>query len=131
MRYYTIILLLFSCALWGQEKRTPLVLARIFGSHCPDTLTNPMNKKLIYTIEKKDNNETFITAYKSGKKKWSTYVDNLFGDNNPNVQCIDLYNIDGIYRIRVFNSYSYTGNKKAYHIDLSLKNGKLIDGFTK
>lgn len=102
---------------------------RIFGSHCPDSLTNPLDRKRTYVLTP-GHKGTVITAYKSGKKKWAYQISDLLqaGDNTLNIDCVDFYQPDKKLVMRLFlDNYISLGTRRIYHIDIDPENGKLID----
>ena len=127
-KYFFILLFLFAGQIFGQKADT-VKFDRIFGTHCPDSITNPLDKGRQYALKWKDH-ERFITAYKSKKEKWSYSIGDLvyLGDNNINIKCIEFYEINKKMVIRLFlDSSILRGDKQIYHVDIDPKSGKPID----
>jgi hypothetical protein len=98
----------------------------IFSHHCPDTLRDLQNSRKTYVLTINKEGDAFVTAYKGHRKKWSEYVNNLFGDNYVEVNCIEFYKLNDVVVIRVFGSTWYEGKETEHHRNISLKDGKWI-----
>ena len=91
----------------------------IFGcSCCADTLNDCVDKSRLYILS---DNETTLTAYKSGKKKWTTTVQEVFGTNNAKINCMEFYEVEEKIVLRLFSDVT-----QAVRVDIDPKNGHLL-----
>jgi hypothetical protein len=127
-RTFFILLVLSFGQILGQKADTAK-FDKIFGTNCPDSISHPTDKLKTYIIQWKDH-ESYITSYKSKKKKWSVKIDDLVyvGDNYINIKCIEFYEVNKKLVLRLFlDTYLKRDAKLIYHLDIDPKNGKLVD----
>ena len=88
----------------------------VFGcSCCADTLKDHVDKSWVYILT---DNEMTLTAYKSGKKKWATTAQEVFGTNDRKINCMEFYEVKKKIVLRLF-----TSEINQVRVDINPKNG--------
>ena len=95
-----LILLTISFGQLFSQKADTLKFDRIFGcSCCSDTIKNLVNKHWVYILT---DNKSNLTAYKSGKVKWTKSTNHIWGDNNATFDCVEFYEVNKKVVLRVY-----------------------------
>jgi len=118
----TKLLFILFTLLVGQifaQKADTSKVGFIFGcSCCADTLKDNTDKSWLYILS---DNEMTLTAYKSGKKKWATTAEKVFGTNNRKINCMEFYEVKKNIVLRLF-----TSEIEQVRVDINPKNGHQI-----
>lgn len=100
----TKIIFIFLTLSVGQlfsQKADTLKFNRIFGcSCCSDTIQNVADKRWLYILT---DNKSYLTAYKSGKEKWTIATHHIWGDNNVSIDCVDFFEVNKKIVLRLFS----------------------------
>ena len=96
------ILLTISFGQLFSQKVDTLKFDRIFGcACCSDTIKNLADKRWVYILT---NDKNDLTAYKSGKVKWTKSTHHIWGDNNATFDCLEFYEVNKKIVLRVYSN---------------------------